>query len=88
MDPFSVFIHAVVGVVALLVILAAPSYLDREGLPHGEFFALVLFATAGMGVMASAQELITAFVGLEVSSIASYILASYRRDIPARMKPP
>ncbi len=81
-DPFSVFIHAVVGVVALLVILAAPSYLDREGLPHGEFFALVLFATAGMGVMASAQELITAFVGLEVSSIASYILASYRRDNP------
>ena len=58
----------------------APSYLDREGLPHGEFFALVLFATAGMGVMASAQELITGFVALEVSSISSYILASYRRE--------
>jgi len=81
-DAFSVFIHAIVGAVALLVILAAPSYLEREGLPHGEFFALILFATAGMGVMASAQELITAFVGLEVSSISSYILASYRRDVP------
>jgi NADH-quinone oxidoreductase subunit N len=81
-DEFSVFVHAVVGVVALLVILAAPSYLDRENLPHGEFLALILFATAGMGVMASAQELITAFVGLEVSSISSYILASYRRDVP------
>jgi NADH-quinone oxidoreductase subunit N len=79
-DPFSVFLHIVVCSVALLVALGAPSYLDREGLPHGEFFALVLFATAGMGVMASAQELITGFVALEVSSISSYILASYRRE--------
>src|SRR5208283_5251919 len=39
-----------------------------------------LFATAGMGVLASAQELLTAFIGLEMSSIASYILAGYRRD--------
>ncbi|MFZ0819055.1 MAG: NADH-quinone oxidoreductase subunit N [Candidatus Acidiferrales bacterium] len=81
-DSFSVFIHAIIGTVALLAILAAPSYLDREGLPHGEFYALVLFAAAGMGVLASAQNLITAFVGLEISSIASYILASYRRDSP------
>jgi NADH-quinone oxidoreductase subunit N len=66
--------------VALLVALGAPSYLDRERLPHGEFLALALFATAGMGVMASAQELVTSFVALEVSSIASYVLASYRRD--------
>ncbi len=81
-DAFSVFIHAIVGAVALLAIMAAPSYLDREGLPHGEFFALVLFAAAGMGVLASAQDLITAFIGLEISSIASYILASYRRNSP------
>jgi NADH-quinone oxidoreductase subunit N len=81
-DAFSVFIHAIVGIVALLSVMAAPSYLDREALPHGEFFALVLFAAAGMGVLASAQDLITAFVGLEISSIASYILASYRRNSP------
>jgi NADH-quinone oxidoreductase subunit N len=81
-DSFSVFIHAIVGTVALLAVMAAPSYLDREALPHGEFFALVLFAAAGMGVLASAQDLITAFVGLEISSIASYILASYRRNSP------
>src|SRR6202050_457524 len=79
-DPFSIFLHIVVCSVAFLVALGAPSYLDREGLPHGEFFALVLFATAGMGVMATAQELITGFVALEVSSISSYILAGYRRD--------
>ena len=45
-----------------------------------EFYALILFATAGMGVLASAQELLTAFIGLEMSSISSYILAGYRRD--------
>src|ERR1700719_2507458 len=49
-DAFSVFVHAIVGVVALFVFLAAPYYLEREDLPHGEFFALILFATAGMGV--------------------------------------
>src|SRR5205807_179406 len=48
--------------------------------PFAEFYALLLFATAGMGVLASAQELLTAFIGLEMSSISSYILAGYRRD--------
>src|SRR6202040_2067164 len=54
--------------------------LDRERLADAEFYALVLFATAGMGVLASAQELLTGFIGLELSSISSYILAGYRRD--------
>ena len=81
-DGFSVFVHVVVGAVALLVILGSEDYLAREQLPQGEYYALVLFATVGMGVMASAQELVTAFLGLEVSSISSYILASYRRNVP------
>jgi NADH-quinone oxidoreductase subunit N len=81
-DGFSVFLHTVVGAVALLVILGSMDYLEREQLPQGEFFALVLFATAGMGVMASAEELVTAFIGLEMSSISSYILAGYRRNAP------
>jgi NADH-quinone oxidoreductase subunit N len=80
-DPFSVFFHHLIGFVSLLVILAADSYLDRERLEPAEFYALILFATAGMGVLASAQELLTAFIGLEMSSISSYILAGYRRDV-------
>ncbi len=79
-DPFSIFFSHLVGLVAVLVILAAGPYLEREGLADAEFYALVLFATAGMGVLASAQELLTAFIGLELSSISSYILAGYRRD--------
>jgi len=79
-DMYSVFFHWLVGLVAFLVILAADSYLERENLAPAEFYALILFATAGMGVLASAQELLTAFIGLEMSSISSYVLAGYRRD--------
>ena len=81
-DAFSLFVHLIVVGVAFLVILGSIGYLKREDLDAGEFCALVLFATAGMGVMAGAHELLTAFVGLEMSSIASYILASYKRDAP------
>ena len=79
-DSFSLFFRLLVGTVVFLVILAAGPYLDRERLPVAEFYALLLFATAGMGVLASAQELLTAFIGLEMSSISSYVLAGYRRD--------
>src|SRR6267378_4084636 len=71
---------AMIGTLAVLVVLAAGPYLERERLPFAEFYSLLLFATAGMGVLASAQELLTAFIGLEMSSISSYILAGYRRD--------
>ena len=81
-DGFSVFVHVVVELVAFLVVIGSADYLDREHIQHGEYYALILFATAGMGVMASAAELMTAFVGLEISSISTYILASYRRDAP------
>jgi len=79
-DAFSLFFHLLVGGVATLIILASDSYLSRERLDAAEFYALILFATAGMGVLASAQELLTAFIGLEMSSISSYVLAGYRRD--------
>src|SRR6266851_5269272 len=79
-DSFSFFFRLLVGMVAFLVVLASGPYLERERLPVAEFYALLLFATAGMGVLASAQELLTAFIGLEMSSISSYVLAGYRRD--------
>ena len=79
-DAFSFFFRLLVGTVSFLVVLAAGPYLDREKLPTAEFYALLFFATAGMGVLASAQELLTGFIGLEMSSISSYVLAGYRRD--------
>jgi NADH-quinone oxidoreductase subunit N len=79
-DSFTFFFRLLVGSVSFLVVLAAGPYLEREKLPLAEFYALLFFATAGMGVLASAQELLTAFIGLEMSSISSYVLAGYRRD--------
>jgi NADH-quinone oxidoreductase subunit N len=81
-DSFNLFVHWIVCGAAFLAILGSIGYLQRDDLDAAEFCALILFATAGMGVMAGAHELLTAFIGLEMSSIASYILASYRRDAP------
>jgi len=78
-DAFSIFIHVVVIVAAALAILGSFDYLRDEGIERGEFYALVLFAVAGMGILASANELVTAFVGLEISSIASYVLVGFRK---------
>ena len=78
-DLFSIFVHVVVIGAAALAILGSLSYLDQEGIQHGEYYALVLFATAGMGILAGANELVTAFVGLEMSSISTYVLAGFRR---------
>jgi NADH-quinone oxidoreductase subunit N len=80
MDTFSLFVHGIVIAVAALGILGSFDYLDRENIQRGEYYALVLFATAGMGILAGANELITAFVGLEISSISTYILAGFRRS--------
>jgi len=78
-DSFSIFMHVVVIVAASLAILGSIDYLDREGIQRGEYYALVLFAAAGMGILAGANELVTAFVGLEMSSISTYVLVGFRR---------
>jgi NADH-quinone oxidoreductase subunit N len=78
-DTFSIFMHAVIIGSAALCLLGAINYLEDENLQRGEFYALVLFATVGMGILAGANELVTAFVGLEISSISSYILAGFRK---------
>ena len=78
-DGFSIFVHVVVLAAAGLGILGSIDYLEMEGIQRGEYYALVMFATAGMGLMAGANELVMAFLGLEMSSIATYILAGSRK---------
>jgi NADH-quinone oxidoreductase subunit N len=78
-DAFSLFVHVVVIAASGLAILGSVNYLEDEGIQRGEYYALVLFATAGMGILAGANELVTAFLGLEMSSISTYILAGFRR---------
>jgi len=62
-----------------LTILISIKYLENEGMQHGEYFALILFATLGMMIMASGAELITIFLGIELMSVSLYVLAGYTR---------
>lgn len=79
-DGFATFFRVLVMGVGILSILSSSGYLRREGSKGGEFYALILFSIVGQSIMASANELIMIFIGLEISSIASYILAGYLRD--------
>src|SRR5260221_5385017 len=73
-DSFSFFFRVLVGTVAFLVVLAASPYLERERLPFAELYSLLLFAAGGIGVLASAQELLTAFIGIEMWFAFCYAL--------------
>ncbi len=78
-DGFSFYFIFLILLVAALVILGSMDYLKRENTQHGEFYSLVLLGTVGMCFMASSTDLIMIFLGLEISSISTYILAGFRR---------
>jgi NADH-quinone oxidoreductase subunit N len=78
-DGFSVFFHVLVIAVAAVVILTSFEYMAVQHIRAGEYYGLILFGVVGMGLMASALELVLIFVALEISSISSYILAGFRR---------
>ncbi|HEX5228881.1 MAG TPA: NADH-quinone oxidoreductase subunit N [Bryobacteraceae bacterium] len=79
-DGFATFFRVLVIGVGMLSLLSATQYLKREHAESSEYYALLLFSVAGQCVMAAADELIMVFIGLEISSIATYILAGYLRD--------
>ena len=66
-------------VVSALTILISMVWVESEKLPAGEFHSLLMFATAGMMFMASAGDLVIVFLGLEILSIATYVMAGFRR---------
>jgi NADH-quinone oxidoreductase subunit N len=80
-DSYGIFFRAVVIGVGFLSILSSLSYLEREEAnAGGEFYALILFSVVGQCIMVTAADLIMVFIGLEISSIATYILAGFLRD--------
>jgi NADH-quinone oxidoreductase subunit N len=66
--------------VGILTLLLSWSYVRTAGMMHGEYFALVLFAIAGMILMASAADFVIFFIGLEIMSVAFYVLAGFARN--------
>jgi NADH-quinone oxidoreductase subunit N len=79
-DGFATFFRVLVLVVGILTILPSYRYLRRQDAETGEYHALLLFSIAGQSIMAASNDLIMVFIGLEISSIASYVLAGYLRD--------
>src|SRR5687768_1858289 len=66
-------------VVSAITVLVSVAWVEEDRLPAGEFHSLLMFATAGMMLMASAGDLVIVFLGLEILSIATYVLAGFRR---------
>jgi NADH-quinone oxidoreductase subunit N len=79
-DGFATFFRFLVLAIGILTVLASYRYLDLEKAETGEYHALILFAIVGQCLMASANDLMMIFIGLEISSIATYILAGYLRN--------
>ena len=87
-DAFSIFFHLVILLIALVVILSSFDYLEVQRIKAGEYYGLILFATVGMMLMSSAIELVLIFIGLEISSISTYIMAGFRRRAAETRNPP
>jgi NADH-quinone oxidoreductase subunit N len=77
-DAFSAYYHVLLSAILLCTVLVTAEYLnDRPG--AGEMYALLLFGTTGMMLMTSAASLLLVFIGLEISSISSYVMTGFRK---------
>ena len=76
-DKYSLFFNVIFLVSTILVVLISMNYLGRQDRRQGEYYLLILLATLGMMLMASGNELIVVFLGLELMSLSLYVLAGY-----------
>jgi len=79
-DAFAVFAKVLALVAAALSLVLALDWHRREGLARFEYPVLVLFASLGMMMMVSANDLMSLYVGLELSSLSLYVAAAFARD--------
>ena len=79
-DGYALFFKITFLIIAFLTVLISMGYTQREGIEFGEYYALILFATLGMMLMAAGTHLIIIFLGLETMSISIYILAGMMRE--------
>jgi len=75
LDGYAMFFDLIICYAAALVVMLSMDYLGRTGSESGEYYALVLFSTAGMMLMASAGDLVVVFLSLELMSLSLYVLA-------------
>jgi NADH-quinone oxidoreductase subunit N len=79
-DGFALFFKLLLTIAVLLVGVMAERYLSEASYSAWEFYSLMVFALCGMYFMASGSNLVTIYVGLELMSLSSYILAGYYKN--------
>ena len=85
-DNFGLFVSALAVVAGAFTVAFGTQVVGRDDLPAAEFYALVLFGVAGMMMMAMATDLLVLFIGLEVMSLAVYVLTGLRRNVMASVE--
>ena len=79
-DAFGAFGKVIIFIASAVAIIAAHNWFERDTEHSSEYAVLILFSAIGGAVMVSATNLITLYIGLELLSLSSYVLASYRRS--------
>ncbi|MGA2831906.1 MAG: NADH-quinone oxidoreductase subunit N [Terracidiphilus sp.] len=79
-SAFTIFFHVLICGVVLVTLLLSLDTLPEDSHHQGEFYALIVFGSVGMCLLTGAVELLLVFIALEISSIATYVLAGYRKD--------
>jgi NADH-quinone oxidoreductase subunit N len=82
-DNFALFTNVTLCIIGVLTVMFSAEVVDREDLPAGEYYALTLFAIAGMMLMAAATDLLVIFLALEILSLAVYVLTGLQRKSEA-----
>ena len=83
LDNFAIFFNVTLCAVGVLAILVSSGTAERDHLPVGEYYALLLFALAGMMLMGSTKDLVVIFIALEIMSLGVYVLTAIKRSSEA-----
>ena len=79
-DPFARVMKSLILIGSAATILLSRDYFQRERIDRFEYPILIVLCTIGMMVMASANDLISLYLGLELQSLAAYVIAAFHRD--------
>ncbi|RVU39302.1 NADH-quinone oxidoreductase subunit NuoN [Hwanghaeella grinnelliae] len=79
-DDFAVFMKVLILIGSVVALIMSEGYVQREKMDRFEFPILVTFATLGMLMMVSANDLLSLYIGLELQSLSLYVVASFQRD--------
>ena len=82
----SLFFMALISLCAAVTHMASPRYILEQSVGYGEYYALIHFATFGMCAMVAAESIITLFIGLEIMSLAIYVLVAFKRHSQASVE--